>query len=353
MGEGSWRDRDGIEDAGSREENQDGGLLKFCKDIPKIELHAHLNGSIRDTTIEDLCAKKQLPIFRASNCKRDLKSCFELFGVIRKLTTDNETIFRITKEMVEDFANDNVKYLEIRTGPKSNPATGMTKRSYVESVVAAIDECKYKFRHCHPYVLLSVNREETLESAMETISLVREFPSHVVGLDFSGNPTRGSFSQLIPALQYGQKMGYKTSVHFAEVENAMESNQMIDFKPDRLAHANFMNEQVQRRLIESKIPVEVCLTSNVTTESVPSFEAHHFDTLRAAGHPLILCTDDAGVFNTSLSQEYHIAGSTFGISRKELFNLASNATQYIFATQHRTELDDIFREYSPPPYVLL
>lgn len=324
----------------------DDTLDQFCKDLPKIELHAHLNGSLRDATVEELCIKKNLPVFHAPKCKRDLKSCFELFGVIRKLATDDETIFRITKEMVEDFARDNVRYLEIRTGPKHNASSGMSKRSYIESAIAAIDECKYKFQ-CLPYLLLSVNREETLESAMETISLVREFSSHVVGVDFSGNPTRGSFMQLLPAMQYAKRQGYNTSVHFAEVENAIESNQMIDFKPNRLAHANYMDEQVKARLLESKIPVEVCLTSNVTTESVPSFELHHFGDLRAHDHPLILCTDDPGVFCTSLSQEYSIAGSTFGISRKGLFDMASNATQHIFATQHVTELNAMYHDFLP------
>jgi len=331
--------------ATSKTEDEDGSLGQFCRDLPKIELHAHLNGSIRDATIEELCIKKQLPVFQAPNCKRDLKSCFELFGVIRKLATDDETIFRITKEMVEDFARDNVKYLEIRTGPKHNASSGMSKRSYIQSAIAAIDECKYKFQ-CLPYLLLSINREEQLESAMETVSLVREFSSHVVGIDFSGNPTRGCFSQLLPALQYAQKLGYKTSVHFAEVENTIESNQIIDSNPNRLGHANFMNEQVKARLLESKIPVEVCLTSNVTTESVPSFETHHFGDLRAHDHPLVLCTDDPGVFSTTLSREYSIAGSVFGIPKSDLFSLASHATQHIFATQHTQELNTMYKEFA-------
>jgi len=324
----------------------DDSLDQFCRNMPKIELHAHLNGSIREATIEELCIKKQLPIFRAPNCKRDLKSCFELFGVIRKLATDDETIFRITKEMVEDCVRDNVRYLEIRTGPKHDASSGMSKRSYIASAIAAIDECKYKYKlQCLPYLLLSINREETLESAMETISLVREFSTHVVGIDFSGNPTRGSFNSLLPALQYAKNLGYKTSVHFAEVENAVESNQMIDFNPNRLAHANFMNEQVKARLLDSKIPVEVCLTSNVTTESVPSFELHHFGDLREKNHPLVLCTDDSGVFSTTLSREYAIAGSVFGISRSDLFSLASNATKHIFATQHIQELNDMYKTH--------
>lgn len=321
----------------------DDALLQFCKSVPKVELHAHLNGSIRDTTIGELCTKKGIPRIVTSKSNRDLKSCFELFQVITKVTTDNNTIFRITKEMVEDFASENVKYLEIRTGPKNN-AQGMTKRSYVESVVAGIDACKENFE-CFPYILLSINREDSLESAMETVAIAREFTSHVKGIDFSGNPTKGSFDRLLPALEYAKKIGLKTAVHFAEVENNEESNRILDFHPDRLGHATFMNEQIQNRVIQNKIPVEICLTSNVTAASVPSYDLHHFRTLHSLSHPLSICTDDAGVFVTSLSREYALAAQTFGLKRETIFEVARDACQHIFATEKQADLATIFEDF--------
>lgn len=69
-----------------------------------------------------------------------------------------------------------------------------------------------------------------------------------------------------------------------------------------------------QRLQAASIPLELCLTSNVITESVTGYAGHHFKDFWGAGHPVALCTDDSGVFNTSLSAEMHLAASTFALS---------------------------------------
>ncbi len=78
------------------------------------------------------------------------------------------------------------------------------------------------------------------------------------------------------------------------------------------------------------MPLEVCLTSNVKTQSVPSYAEHHFRQLHARGYPLALCTDDRGVFQSALADEYALAARAFGLGAPQLFELARAAVPFAF-----------------------
>ncbi|RYR76210.1 hypothetical protein Ahy_A01g000818 [Arachis hypogaea] len=305
---------------------------------------------------------------------RSLTEVFKLFDVIHILTTDHMTVTRIAKEVVEDFASENVVYLELRTTPKKNDSQGMSKRSYVEAVlegirsVSSVDVALIPYTEdprnlLHPLcgatnakcngnsrkkifvrLLLSIDRRETTESAMETVKLALEM-GHlgVVGIDLSGNPKVGEWKTYLPALKFAREQGLSVTLHCGEVPNSKEIQDMLDFLPQRIGHACFFEEEHWRKLKSTNIPVEICLTSNIRTLSVSSIDAHHFVDLYNAKHPLVLCTDDSGVFSTSLSNEYKIAASSLGLGRKQMFELSKNSVEFIFADNVvKDELREIF-----------
>ena len=121
-------------------------LAEFCHALPKIELHAHLNGSVPLETLISLSEEKGIEgdprrFFLGDRGQRTLAECFSLFDLVYQLTQDDPSVYRITKDVIRSFHEDNVIYLELRTTPKTNPATGRTKDSYIEAVLQAIDEC--------------------------------------------------------------------------------------------------------------------------------------------------------------------------------------------------------------------
>jgi adenosine deaminase len=343
-------------------------LEEWCRCLPKVELHAHLNGSIRDATLLELARERskkgQLVLSDVEDVilkdDRSLQECFKLFDLIHVLTTDHGTISRVAKEVIEDFAAENVIYLELRTTPKKNEAIGMSKRSYVEAVLAgfkAVETVEAIFlpidgsiqhlvppvqqngpakgpRMCQIFVrlLLSIDRRENLGGAMETVQLALDMRnSGVVGIDLSGNPIVGDWQTFLPALTWARNQGLPITLHCGEVPNRQEIQCMLDFHPERLGHVCCLDDLEWKTLKASDIPVEVCLTSNVRTECVTSIADHHFADLYQEKHPLILCTDDPGVFSTTISWEYALAGSCFELTKAELFQLAKGAVKFIFA----------------------
>jgi len=104
----------------------------------------------------------------------------------------------------------------------------------------------------------------------------------------------------------------------------------LRFHPDRLGHGVFANDTHLQQLMASKIPLEICLGSNLASKSVHQLELHPFRTLFEARHPLAICTDDPGLFNLTLSDEYLRAKLAFGLSRFQLAQLSCDALKYSF-----------------------
>ncbi|KAH1217606.1 Adenosine deaminase-like protein [Glycine max] len=304
--------------------------MEWCVSMPKIELHAHLNGSIRDSTLLELTkaliGKGAINFSEVEHIilkyNRSVEEVFKLFDLIHILTTDHNTVARITREVIEDFASENVVYLELRTTPKRNDSVGMSKRSYVEAVLKGLrsitsvdvdfiphcEDSKTLFtpapaidgharKRIFVRLLLSIDRRETTEAAMDTVKLALEMrPYGVVGIDLSGNPSIGDWTTYLPALKFAREQGLYVTLHCGELPNSKEIKNMLDFRPQRIGHACFFEDEHWRQLKSSNIPVEICLTSNVRTMTVPSIDVHHF-----------------------------------GLGRREMFELSRNAVEYIFA----------------------
>ncbi|KAK7363727.1 hypothetical protein VNO77_05880 [Canavalia gladiata] len=226
---------------------------------------------------------------------------------------------------------------------------GMSKRSYIEAVVEGIravssvdvafepgrklsnpsrSGTKYSGntrKKIFVRLILSIERRETTAMAMETVMLAIEMRRFgIVGISLHGNPFTGQWDTYLPALEFARACGLY-------VPKSKEIHDMLDFVPHRIGHACYFDEEHRRKLKSSNIPVEICLTSNIETRSVSSIYRHHFVDLYEAKHPIALCTDQPGVFDTSLTEEYMIAASTFGLGRKEMLELSKNAVEFIFA----------------------
>lgn len=330
-------------------------IPEWCRKLPKVELHAHLSGSVRPAFLQEQLQKESDTIIRAKaerlldpDIPRKLSDYFDLFTVIHDLIPDTKTLRSAVLSVLHDFAEENVVYIELRTTPRE--AKHMTAEQYLKTVLETVVEYHRSAANglvCR--VLVSISRHLPTDWAWDTLKLTEriletappEIRKLIVGMEFSGNPLKGKWEDFRPIFEHAQRnLGLAVSLHFAEVQNDEEALAMLRFKPDRVGHAVLMSPAITDQLLkqEPKIGVEVCITSNLVTNSVISVSEHpvtsHFFPL---GHPFCLCTDDAGVFDTSLSKEFaHFAAAT-GIDESVAREITHNALGLAFCKDNSIE----------------
>ncbi|CAI2170803.1 3278_t:CDS:2 [Funneliformis geosporum] len=312
-------------------------LEKYCIDMPKIEVHAHINGSISPETLQQLVERKKekkphLAQFIIPKKKLDIiDDFFPIFNFVYQLTDDEESIGFITESVIQDFKKDGVKYLELRTTPR-NDKNGMTKESYVCVVTSVIQKFSYSEHGIIVKLILSVDRRNTLEEAMETVNLAIRYKNKgIVGVDLCGDTSKGHIDNVKPAFIRAKEHGLKVTLHFGEVEaNIPEHASMLTIPPDRLGHATHLDPESKDFIYAKNVPIEMCMTSNVLCNTVKNYQEHHLRDFILMKYPCCICTDDKGVFFSDLSNEYVIAASTFSLNPKNLFELSFQSIDYIF-----------------------
>lgn len=313
----------------------------FCLSLPKIELHAHLNGSLSDKILpllgcpySDICNYQKLRNIPIG--QRNLENVFKTFAIAHKATSSSQTVYLATLNLIKEFAADNVIYLELRTTPRNEE--GMSAENYIESVIKAIQDSTNRIL---VKLILSLNRQHSLEECTNNLNLIlkkqSEYPDIIKGIDLSGNPIHGSFHDLKHLFKRGRNNNLFTTIHCGEVVNSKEIHEILEFRPERIGHACYLHPnyngciQNWNLLKELRLPTEICLTSNIVTGTVDIYENHHVQEWIKDNLPFSLNTDDKGIFNTSLSQEFQIAKKFFKFSAPDLWKISMNSIEDSFA----------------------
>ncbi|TGZ63969.1 hypothetical protein CRM22_006604 [Opisthorchis felineus] len=279
--------------------------------------------------------------------QRSLDECFALFHVLHNAIRSPGIVERVTVDVVEEFASDGVIYLELRTTVRRLP----TCRAYLDAVLRGLSNASSITRgKIDARLLLSVDRARGLDDAWMAVDLLKEYapswPELLVGIELSGNPKIGSLLDFVEPLNCVQALGLKTSVHLAELPN--EGEQWLEFlqchTPDRIGHGTHLptpdtpsddtpDFKARDLILSSRIPIEICLTSNVVSETELTYESHHLASWVQAGHPVCICTDDKGIFGCSSSSELTNAVERCGVSRSQLQHILEDSARAAFCSE--------------------
>ncbi|EAW07506.1 putative adenosine deaminase [Aspergillus clavatus NRRL 1] len=327
----------------------------FTKALPKVEVHAHLNGSISRQCLHEIWLKKKaqdpefdvedpLVVIPPGKVDCSLQTFFQTFSQsIYHLCNDLESLRYATHSVLKDFLADGVRYLELRTIPRASSAASFSREEYVSTIISTIDD----FQSTHPgqmptYLILAIDRGHSDSAdALEIIDLAIAHSQHVVGVDVCGNPARGDVSLYRDAFAKAKAAGLGITVHFAETPVSGSPNELetlLSFRPDRLGHVIHVPEDFKREIARRRLGLELCMSCNVHAEMIDGgFPNHHFGYWRHVDCPVVLCTDDMGFFCSPVSNEYMLAAEHFHLSREEVLSLSRESVDVIFGGQAEKE----------------
>mmetsp|Transcript_498 Transcript_498/g.1773 ORF Transcript_498/g.1773 Transcript_498/m.1773 type:complete len:343 (-) Transcript_498:25-1053(-) len=300
------------------------------KCLPKVELHAHLSGSISQAFLSSQAAS-----FRTVDVvsSRSLAKCFEYFEGVRRVITDLASLTEATRHVFREYAAENTIYLELRTTPKRFLVGGKEESSDEFDYVAAIRDVAAEFvaQELEVKLLLSVDRGklrspgDAVEAVAKLEALARRFPDFVVGLDVSGDPRAKTAAWILEALTGT----LPTTFHCAEIPDDDEARAIVkqlDAKNiRRLGHVCSLPKDVT---LPAGLGVELCPTSNLVAMQLDRLDDHHFPRYFTNGLQDALVSvncDDRGLFNCSLTSEIVDLAAAFDLSLDDLIDLQRQA----------------------------
>ncbi|KAJ5658574.1 uncharacterized protein N7484_002223 [Penicillium longicatenatum] len=338
----------------------------FTKALPKVELHAHLSGSISRQCLHEIWKNKKsrdpnfpvedpLVLMPPGKVDYTLQTFFQVFSkLIYQLCNDLESLAYATNSVLEDFQNDGVRYLELRTIPRASPNTNITREEYLTTVLDTISTFKARTKtQMSVFLILALDRGNTTATqAQEIIDLaIANKQRGVVGVDLCGNPTQGDVTIYRAAFAKAKTHGLGLTLHFAETPASGVRDELavlLSFRPDRLGHVIHVPDDIKAVIVKRRLGLELCMSCNVHAKLIDGgFLDHHFGSWRHEDCPIALCTDDVGFFCSPVSNEYLLAAQHFGLDRAELVTMCRKSVDMIFGgEQEKQRLRAILDEFA-------
>ena len=330
--------------------NQDQRITPAAlKAILKIDLHRHLEGSLRLETLLNIAREYDLdlphrnveelrPFVQITNDQPSHEIFLSKFNVLRHFYRTPETIRRIAYEAVADAAADNVHYLELRFSPQALARVqGFDQAEVTDWVIAATQEAAQDF-DIEVNLIITLVRHEPLEQAFEVAEIAcARAGKGIVGLDLAGDEVKFPPAPFIPIFKKVQKAGLGVTVHAGEWASADGIGEAIkELCADRIGHGVRVieNPQIVQLTRDRNIPFEVCLTSNLQTGAVHDMRHHPLIEMLNSGLTVTLNTDDPGVSNVTLTDEYIIAVEQLGLGYDALRAMTLNAAAAAFLSEN-------------------
>ncbi len=301
-------------------------------DLPKVEIHCHLEGSIRTQTIIDIAKEYnlRLPSYEANELDkhvkvldqmRDLHAVLAAFAIFQNSITSPEVVERIAWELFEDAAIQNIRLFEVRFSPDwAFRGHNLDWDAALEGILRAHERAEREFDMAIGLIAIT-SRSLGPDSCTRTVDWSIRHREHILGIDLADSERDFPLRDFVPSVMKAKEAGLKVTIHTGEDTPPSFVKETIELAgPDRIGHGihAIEDEKVVELIKECGITLEVNPWSNYLTNSVRTIAEHPLKKLFDLGVKVTINSDDPEVLETNLNNEYRIAHEVLGMSLEEI-----------------------------------
>ncbi|MBK8257589.1 MAG: adenosine deaminase [Polyangiaceae bacterium] len=306
--------------------------LEFFQQLPKTDLHVHLDGSLRLDTILDLAARQkvQLPAADADGLRSvmhlgenvgSLVEYLKAFDVTLSVMQTEESLYRVAYELAEDAARENVRYMEVRYAPMLHTRLGLRLTGVVEAVLAGLREAHEDWG-IESNVIICGIRNISPESSLEMAELAVAYKGRgVVGFDLAGGEDGHPAKHHKAAFQLVRDNNINTTIHAGEAFGPESIAQALHVcGAHRIGHGCRLREDgdLLHYVNDHRIPLEACPSSNVQTGAVRDLASHPLKLYQSLGLRVTINTDNRLITDTTVSKELWICHHKLGMPLRDI-----------------------------------
>ncbi len=319
--------------------------------LPLVELHRHLDGSVRLQTVLDLARQHNLPLpaddpeglrpyVQVETPQPGIMAFIERFQWQVGVLVDYEAVRRIAYENVEDARNEGIDYTELRFSPyfMAEPH-GLDPAGVVEAVVDGIEAGQRDFG-VRVGLTGILSRTYGVEIAYKELSALLTRADHIIALDLAGDEAHFPAEWFRGHFRQARRAGWHVTIHAGEIVGPESIREAIHgLGAERIGHALSLLEapRLVDYMVEHRIGIESCLTSNVQTSCVASYADHPLQRFLEQGLLATINTDDPGISGIDLHYEYEVAARKAGLTPAQVRQAQQNALEVSFLTKEEKE----------------
>lgn len=330
--------------------------LEYLQKLPKTDLHCHLDGSLRLRSILAMAEeqKVKLPahdadklfklIYPGEECK-SLEDYLKAFDITLAVLQTEGALFRAAYELAEDCAKENVRYLEVRYAPMLHTRNGLKLTQIVEAVLAGLRQAKRDYGIRYGLILCGI-RSISAESSVRMAELCVAYKNRgVVGFDLAGAEYNFPAKDHKEAFQLILNNNVNCTAHAGEAYGPESIAQAIHFcGAHRIGHGTRLRENgdLLNYMNDHRIPLEICLSSNVQTRAAADFASHPLPFYFSYGLRVTINTDNRLVTDTTVSKELLLVHQSYGFGLDDIKELIVSGFKSAFLPYR--EKADVLKE---------